>query len=158
MKLTLGPKTHFVVNMFNLPEGATITLDDQGQLHSFKDEPAIVWPKGTKEWWKHGVKHRENGPACLGSNGLEKWYLNGHEHRDGGPAIVHPEGRKEWFYLGARLIVNDKVITDYGFMKSKKFQDFVCRNRPDLISQIPNLDPDLKAKYRHELGLNATDI
>jgi hypothetical protein len=45
------------------------------KLHSFNDQPAVIWSTGQKEWRKHGIRHRDNGM----------------------PAIICPDGKK-WFY------------------------------------------------------------
>ena len=79
----------------------------------------------------------------------------------------HPQswslGNDQFLY-----IVNGEI---FGFNKSdemmidlfesnlpKELQDFVCRHRPDLINQIRDLDPELKAKYEHEVGLSKVDV
>ncbi len=42
------------------------TLNDQGQHHSFYDEPSIVHEdSGVSMWHKNGKLHRENGPASI---------------------------------------------------------------------------------------------
>ena len=41
---------------------------------------------------------------------------------------------------------------------TKDMQEYICQNRPDLITQIPDLHPDLKAKYYHEVELAGVDV
>jgi len=36
-----------------------------------------VYADGTKEWYKNGLRHREDGPAIEYFNGDKYWYLNG---------------------------------------------------------------------------------
>ena len=45
-------------------------------LTSVRDEPAVIHVDGTKEWWRLGRKHRENGPAVVYPDGREEWWLN----------------------------------------------------------------------------------
>ena len=47
-----------------------------GKLHR-KDDPAIEYPNGTKEWFSDGVRHREDGPAVERADGSKEWWLNG---------------------------------------------------------------------------------
>ena len=37
-------------------------------------------------------------------------------------------------------------------------QEYILRTRPDLVGKIQNLDPTLKAKYSHEVGLGGVDL
>ena len=59
----------------------TQTLDDNLELHSFNDEPAIIMSDGTMVWYKHGKIHRESGPAVIFKNNdvsfyyEHKWYI-----------------------------------------------------------------------------------
>lgn len=36
-------------------------------------------PSGTKEWYKDGKRHREDGPAVEWESGYKEWYLQGIE-------------------------------------------------------------------------------
>ena len=73
-----------------------------GQLHSRGDKPAIVWPDGTKCWYKNGNCHRAgDNPAVISPDGTKYWYKNGKYHRDGdNPAIIYPDGTKFWYKNG----------------------------------------------------------
>ena len=52
-------------------------LDEDGNIHS-DDGPAIL--DDTKiEYYKHGKKHRLEGPAVYTARGGEIWYINGKE-------------------------------------------------------------------------------
>lgn len=35
------------------------------KLHSYDDRPAIIYPNGRREWYRHGRLHREEGPAVV---------------------------------------------------------------------------------------------
>jgi hypothetical protein len=36
-------------------------------------------------------------------NGTEKWYRHGLRHRDDGPAAIYPDGRRIWFVDGVKV-------------------------------------------------------
>jgi hypothetical protein len=40
-------------------------LDDYEKLHRDRNRPAIEYANGDKEWFRHGKRHRENGPAVI---------------------------------------------------------------------------------------------
>ena len=42
----------------------------------------IKHQNGTKEWFKEGKFHREDGPACEYVSGRKGWYLIGIEYSD----------------------------------------------------------------------------
>lgn len=45
-------------------------------LHS-ETEPAVVYDDGTKEWFKNGLRHRNDGPARIFPDGYIEWWLDG---------------------------------------------------------------------------------
>ena len=54
-------------------------LDDDGNfiLHSFGDDPAMIYDNGTKYWYKDGLVHRDNNlPAVIRSNRYNSYYKN----------------------------------------------------------------------------------
>jgi hypothetical protein len=55
-------------------------------------------------WYRHGERHRDDGPAVDSASGKE-WYRNDKLHRDDGPAVERADGTKEWFR-------NDQRLTD----------------------------------------------
>ena len=115
--------------------GTVVYIDDNDQIHR-EDGPAIAWIDGFQSWYKHGKLHRENGPA-----------------------IIYPNEHKCWFYNGMKIIDNNMVVCFFDENKYlKRIQEFIIDNRPDLIKQIPNLFPELKEKYRSELGLSEIEI
>ena len=59
-----------------------------------------VYDDGTKEWYRNGKRHREDGPAMEYANGSKFWYLNGKYHREDGPAIESANGDKYWYLDG----------------------------------------------------------
>jgi len=52
-------------------------FNNNGELHSFDDKPAIEYSNGDKFWYKNGKLHRGKGPAVEYSDGLKCWYENG---------------------------------------------------------------------------------
>lgn len=58
--------------------GDCIWINKKGQYHGTGDNPAIIFPSGTKYWYKNGVTHRDGGkPAFIHSDGSMKWFENG---------------------------------------------------------------------------------
>ena len=47
-------------------------------------EYVVIYPNGTKFWYKDGLRHRENGPAIIYYNNHKEWYRDGKLHRVGG--------------------------------------------------------------------------
>jgi len=48
----------------------------EGKKHREGDLPAVI-ENGTKYYYKHGLRHRTNGPAIEYFNGGGEWYLDG---------------------------------------------------------------------------------
>ena len=71
------------------------------KLHNV-DGPAIEYLHGTREWYKHGLLHRDDDlPAVEFLNGTKHWYQNSKCHRDGDlPAIEYVSGSKYWYKNG----------------------------------------------------------
>jgi hypothetical protein len=67
-----------------------------------KEYTVKVYDDGTKEWWLHGKRHREDGPAIEGGSGYKQWWLNGVLHREDGPAYECVTGTKSWWLHGLR--------------------------------------------------------
>jgi hypothetical protein len=76
------------------------------RVNSHKDVPENFtgiseYANGTKEWYKDGKIHREDGPAIERKNGLVKaWCFNGVFHRTDGPAIERLDGNNFWYLNG----------------------------------------------------------
>ncbi|RTK95502.1 MAG: hypothetical protein EKK64_06685 [Neisseriaceae bacterium] len=65
-------------------------------LHSFSDNPAIIYKNGTKEWYCIDDLHRRDGPAVVYSNGDKEYWIQGKRHREDGPAVIY--GNKQYWY------------------------------------------------------------
>jgi hypothetical protein len=135
-----------------------------GKLHRL-DGPAVQIIDDYEAWYKDGKKHREGGPAVTYLNihdsycGQQEWWLNGQRHRADGPAITNLVGDENYCYEGYELFsVNGKTGKVHFSSILKIHQEFIIKMRPDLIRQIPKLDPVLKKKYLNELNLSGIEI
>jgi len=69
-------------------------LNSSSQLHRDGDLPAVIYASGTKEWFKDGLCHRDNGPAVVWFNESKEWWKNGVREND---PVIDERGNKEWF-------------------------------------------------------------
>jgi hypothetical protein len=54
------------------------SFNSEGQLHSFYDQPALIYTNGIMVWYKDGKEHRDNGlPAVTDADGHKEWWVNG---------------------------------------------------------------------------------
>jgi len=82
-----------------------------GTLHSVDDIPAIEIGGSchSKQWYKHGNRHRDRDLPAVVSHVRQEWIWNGQLHREGDqPAIIYPNGRKEWWCYGRLHREGDK--------------------------------------------------
>lgn len=92
------------IRTYKLGNGTTFTeiYDNNNKLHC-DNGPAVV-SQTTKEWYKHGLKHRLDGYAVIikKDNWIRvEWWKDGYLHRDGNnPAIVDSNGCMEWWVEG----------------------------------------------------------
>ena len=47
-----------------------------GKLHSYHDDPAVIFSTGSKMWYLEGKKTRIGGPAETYSDGRIRWWLD----------------------------------------------------------------------------------
>lgn len=117
-----------------------VEADRTPKLHSFDDEPAIVYPNGEQNWYidgvqerggdrrsrvtthadgtvnqfwyKNGLLHRDNDlPAVIGHDGTQMWYQDGRQHRgDDKPAIVRFNGSRLWLVNGQQHRDNGPAV------------------------------------------------
>ena len=69
----------------------------------------IVFKNGTRNWYRNGDLHREDGPAIEEPDGTRWWYRNGKLHREDGPAIEEPDGTKYW-YLDNKNLSEEEIM------------------------------------------------
>ena len=81
----------------------------EGKRHR-EDGPAIEHSDGSKYWYKNGMYHREDGPAVEYADGYKEWWIEGNLHREVGPAIEYPSGTKRWFKDGNRHRLDGPAI------------------------------------------------
>lgn len=98
--MTIDPRERLV-----LKNGTIEWRNKNGQLDSWNDLPALIWPDaarlsspGATFWYKNGVLHRDGDlPARVEPTGYCEWWLEGNPARPGGgPNIVHQDGTQEW--------------------------------------------------------------
>ena len=73
------------------------TLEEFNKLPKDKQTGCVQWFNGTKEWYKEGKLHREDGPAVEYADGTKEWYKDDELHRLEGPAVEFTNGNKEWY-------------------------------------------------------------
>ena len=81
------------------------------EIHRDDDEPAVIFPNGTKWWYKNDIVHRDGDkPAVVDRNGNKGWWKNGKKHRDGDkPAVEYVNGEKEYYKNGKKYTPKIKV-------------------------------------------------
>jgi len=60
----------------------------------------LIYPNGTKYWYKDGKLHRTSGPAIIHLDGTKYWYKDGKLHCTSGPAFISSDGTKYWYKDG----------------------------------------------------------
>jgi hypothetical protein len=76
----------------------------------------IEWLDGSKDWFKEGKRHREDGPARECLSGYKEWIKEGEFHRIDGPAIEYTDGSGEWYLDGLYyhpIILKNYVVLGY---------------------------------------------
>lgn len=99
------------------PSGTKIWYKER-KIHRL-DGPAIETPDGEKEWWKEGKQHRLDGPAVEYTDGEKRWLKEGMFHRIDGPAIQWKNGNGEWWVDGKRYY-RSLDIRDWLFLETTK--------------------------------------
>lgn len=75
---------------------------------SSENEPAVLYPNGTKEWYCDGMLHRLNFPAIEYTNGDVEYWNWGKRHRQGGPAVVI--GKNQYWFENGNFIKYDITV------------------------------------------------
>ena len=135
-----------------------------------EDGPAIEWADGSKEWYKEGKRHRDDGePAVEYTYGKKEWYKEGLRHRDEGPAVELPSGEKEYWLDGIKytkkkynekikIKENDKFvmqrdgygITEKEYEKIKKYLE--TGKYIEAIGYIYNIATEKENVYGKKIG------
>lgn len=98
------------------------TRNDNGELHSFNDEPSSITYRGNKiesmAWHKNGVLHRIGKPALVCYDFKETlsnitYYHEGVLHREDGPALIYYDfngmiEEQQWVLHGLSQSINHK--------------------------------------------------
>jgi len=74
---------------------------------------------GTRQWFKNGKQHREDGPAHENPDGTKFWIVNGLRHRIDGPASIYYNGLKYW-YINGEEVSEEQCKLLYDIMRLKK--------------------------------------
>jgi len=162
------------------PDGTTMHYKD-GQLHGFEyldefgdiyQKAAIKYSNGKKEWYKHGILHREKGkPAIVHPNDQgEFFYVNGQLHREGDlPAVNVPGDRMEWYINGLRhrdlncgpaVIHNDNTYEYWingQFVSESTIYSLINRNLPKDSSEESDNEEDYTYTDSEEDSDNDSD-
>lgn len=139
---------------------ALIQWRRKGLLHSYNDEPAVVFPDNTKMWFTNGILHRLTGPAVIVGDVYEEWHRYGILHRDNGPALVYMNGHKEWYKDGKLHRDNGPaILTDFvaAYYIDGKHQKTITRKTYEHTIQlycIVQLYKNRKRKYTKTPGIN----
>jgi hypothetical protein len=71
-----------------------VVREDGAKFHFIKgvlgrddDQPSVIYPNGTKEWFLDGQYHRSAGPAISYACGAEEYLRYGMRHCVDGPAV-----------------------------------------------------------------------
>jgi hypothetical protein len=62
----------------------------------------------------------------------------------------------KWKMLKDLSKANLEVLNFLGM--TKEIQEYILQHRPDLVGEIPNLDPELAKKYQHEKEIGNVDL
>jgi hypothetical protein len=139
------------INDMNLVKGDVYYTNEKGNLDR-EDGPSIITFGGSKLWYKDGLRHREDGPAIEYRDGMKDWFL--FNKRIGRRSMVSDENK--WLLLKGSIGNNFEILNSVGM--NYEMQEYVCQNRPDLVSSIKDLDPELVKKYQHEKELGKVDL
>jgi hypothetical protein len=80
-----------------------MTDEELAQAHIIMDilkYDIITDSHGTKYYYQHGKRHRNNGPAVEYADGTLFYYQNDKCHREDGPAAIFQNGEKQWWVDG----------------------------------------------------------
>lgn len=116
---------------------STPVKDAQGNVQWWRngvrhreDGPAIEYVDGTKEWLQHGVHHREDGPAIEYADGAKEWIVKNVRHREDGPAMIW-NGGEAWF------IDNRRYTNVYDWAKAAlKWQGNLNPSEDDVADKV----------------------
>ena len=120
-----------------------IRMGDELRLHSFDDEPAVVWAFSLQEWYQdwfldwynNGIIQKPDDQSTLVSQIRgQAWYRCGQRHRDHDqPAVVRSDNHMEWYRNGRLHRDHDQPALIYATGRKEcywygRLQD--CRYEP----------------------------
>lgn len=147
------------------------TYDENGELHSFNDEPAKI--KYTREgniiamvWYKHGKLHRnDDKPADLGfypngSLSWAEWLVEGKTHRKNNPATIsyfkdNNACSVEWLendhYVERGNNLPNSIYCDY---KNRERREYWYSNATSQFAGYHNLNGPSIISYKNNKVVN----
>ena len=132
-------------------------LELDHKLHR-EDGPALIFPDGTKTWYRHGIIHRDGGPAVEMEHGTKKWFQNGEEHREDGPAIEYGDGRPgKWFFRGKLHREDGPAMVSKGG-EALWFIHGDQLNEEEIAKRQEKIAAELRQKQSEVEGRQAADI
>lgn len=83
-------------------------------LHSFNDEPAVIYSHGTINYYKNGKLHRDGDePAVIYSDGDMEYWKHDELHREEDkPARIYSDGSKEYCVFDTEYYIHGKLHRD----------------------------------------------
>ena len=123
---TINPNNIYVISR---------TYSERDQLHSFSDQPAVVYNNGSRLYYTNDELDRQNEPAVIYSDEKGKrheYYKNGKRHNKDGPAVI-------------RYDLKGCIISEEYYIEN-------MRHRDDGPAFISNRDPQgqLRIWYRND--------
>ena len=113
---------------------------------------------GNKEWYKDGLRHREDGPAIVLKDGIEIWYKDGKKHRDNDlPAVVDSDGTEKWYKDGKKHRDNDLPAVIYGGFSSLNREEWWLNGELHREKGPAVIDHDTGWKYYKNGKLHRLD-
>lgn len=103
----------------------SVTFDDNNEIHSIDNEPAIVSKLGSKMWFDHGKLHRLNGPSCVFANGNKEFWIAGQQVTE-----IVTKYAEEW-----SVDIDTMDESDYNFMWLKLGLNYDTSGKPKFESQ-----------------------
>jgi hypothetical protein len=121
------------------------TYDENDQLHSYDDKPAIINRHGKMSWYDHGLIHRDNDLPAIITSEYKTWYKYGKVHRDNDkPARVFSDGFEEWYQ-------NDKLHREND-QPALIHSDFKSWYRNGLLHRDPDSNGNPRPSLIHKNG------
>ena len=84
----------------------TLTEEEFYNLPKKQQTGCVIYSDRSKDWYKEGKPHRDDGPAREYANGNKFWFKEGKLHRDNGPAVEYVDGTKVYYLNNIKCSYN----------------------------------------------------